>query len=182
MMNFFDIITETNQNRDKATPEDIKEVRRKLSEGTTRTIPDCVSNDKGEYDWQNIAAMVWRRGLKDNKEYTFEQAMKDIGLHNIRRLLPELYYYFWDVASRENVAAHWDRHFQRIDSFDTCESCGSKKNVQWNFCATCGYHYVSKTEYPSPEQMKALEKILLPDLPEDAGKEPETAEAENPTP
>jgi len=154
--NFFDIITEVTDDREKATPAEIKLVRSKLSANTTRPIPDCAVDANGEYDWENIAAMVWVRGMRDRPEYTYEQALKDVGLHNVRQILPEIYFYFWDIASKKDVVAHWKRIFSVVDSFDTCENCRSKKVSTWRYCAMCGYDFMNKTE---PERIEPKEEV-----------------------
>lgn len=146
MSDFLRIVTERPATREKATGEQIELVRSKLTPGTTRPIPDCCLNDQGEYDWNNIRAMVWVRGMEDKTELTEKEVLKSVGLHNVRDIMKEIYFYYWDVASRENVEAHWERIFERVESFDKCECCGSKKVVHWQYCASCGYDFVNKKD------------------------------------
>ena len=161
-INFFDIITEVTDTRQKAMPAEFKLVRSKLSKDTKRPIPDCAVDFNGEYNWENIAALVWVRGMRDKPEYKYEQALKDVGLHNVRQILPEIYFYFWDINSKKDVVAHWKRIFSVVDSFDTCENCRTKKVNTWRYCASCGYDFIQKTEPERIEPQQEAAKSVDP--------------------
>jgi len=175
MQDFLAIIAETNVDREKATAGEFDKVRTKLREGTVRKIPDCAidDTDTAQYDWVNIATMVWVRGLRDDPNYTYERAYTDIGLHNIREVIVELYYYFGEV-SRESVARQWGGIWERMDSLERCESCSANIVITWSYCAICGYDFINKVDgYGNSDELSDPDPLVS-----ENEKEPEV---ENPT-
>ena len=171
-------ISETRTNRDKATKAEMDEVRELLPkpEKGRVAIPECMSADDGDWDWEAFAVMTHVLCKREDAEYTLEQAREDSGLHTVRILAPELSYFYGRTASKQNVVEHWDRVFEIVDSFDRCPNCGGTRIPAWIYCGWCGKGLQEEAELRmTREEFLDLEVRILPD-------NPRTETSGNPTP
>jgi len=145
-------ISETRTNRDKATKIEMDEVRELLPnpEEGRLAIPECMSADDGDWDWEAIAIMAYVMIKLDHPEYTLEQAREDSGLHTVRMLAPELSYFYGRTADKQKVAEHWMRVFQVVDSFDRCPHCGGTRIPAWIYCGWCAEQLREAAEPSEP--------------------------------
>lgn len=157
-------ISETRQNRVKATKTQMDEVRELLPkpEEGRLAIPECMSADDGDWDWEAIAVMCYVMLKQENPDYTLEQAREDSGLHTIRILAPEVSFFYGRTADKQRVEEHWVRVFEIVDSFDTCPHCGRTRIPAWRYCSWCA------------GQLREVDK--------DDADEVVKADSENPTP
>lgn len=133
-------ISETRTNRDKATKGDMDEVRKLLpapAKGRL-AIPECMSADDGDWDWEAFAVMMWVMCRREDSEYTLEQAREDSGLHTVRITAPELSYFYGRTGDKQKVEEHWVRVFEVVDGFDRCPHCNGTRVPAWIYCGWCG--------------------------------------------
>lgn len=133
-------ISKARDKRNKATKADMDEVRELLptpAEGRV-AIPECMSDEDGDWDWEAIAVMAHVLIKRDNADYTLDQAREDSGLNTVRILAPELSFYYGRTGDKKAVEAHWARVFEIVDSFDRCPHCGETRIPAWRYCAWCG--------------------------------------------
>lgn len=145
-------ISETRQNRVKATKAQMDEVREQLPnpQDGRLAIPECMSADDGDWDWEAIAVMLWVMVQPDNTEYTLEQARDDSGLHTIRTVAPELSFFYGRTGDKKKVEEHWARVFEIVDSFDRCPNCGGTRVPAWKYCGWCAEQLRETTESIEP--------------------------------
>lgn len=132
-------ISETRENRVKATKAQMDEVRELLPnpDDGRIAIPECMSADDGDWDWEAFAVMTYVMVQDGNPEYTLEQAREDSGLHTVRLLAPELSFFYGRTGDKKKVEEHWVRVFEIIDSFDKCPNCGGTRVPSWTYCGWC---------------------------------------------
>ncbi len=133
-------ISETRENRVKATKAQMDEVRELLPnpQDGRLAIPECMSAEDGDWDWEAIAVMLYVMVQADNTEYTLDEARADSGLHTIRIVAPELSFFYGRTGDKDKVVEHWERVFEVIDSFDKCPHCGATRLPAWIYCGWCG--------------------------------------------
>lgn len=181
MSDLFSRITETRDNRDKATKAEMDEVRKMLPEPAEGrvAIPECMSHDDGDWDWEATAVLIYVMMHGEHQEYTIEEAREDSGLHTIRMMAPELSYFYGRTGDKQKVIEHWERVFEVIDAFDKCPNCGSPRIPAWKYCGWCGQGLVEGT----PLRM-TREEFLNSEVKESPGTTRPEAQAppRNPTP
>ncbi len=132
-------ISETRTNRDKATKSQMDEVRELLPkpEEGRLAIPECMSAEDGDWDFESFAVMTFVMCKWEDSEYTLDQAREDSGLHTIRIMAPELSYFYGRTGDKKKVEEHWIRVFEVVDSFDRCPNCGGTRVPAWIYCGWC---------------------------------------------
>lgn len=171
-------ISETRENRVKATKVQMDEVRELLPkpEEGRLAIPECMSADDGDWDFEAFAVMAYVMGKQEDPEYTLERARDDSGLHTIRIMAPELSYFYGRTGDKKKVEEHWVRVFEVVDSFDRCPHCNGTRVPAWIYCGWCGHGLREEAELRmTQDEFLDLPMQVLP------GNPPEKP-TENPTP
>lgn len=152
MTGFLGRISETRENRVKATKAQMDEVRELLPnpDDGRIAIPECMSADDGDWDWEAFAVMTYVMGKAEEQDYTLDQAREDSGLHTVRLLAPELSFFYGRTGDKKKVEEHWVRVFEIIDSFDKCPNCGGTRVPSWTYCGWCAERLLEIEEPVEP--------------------------------